>query len=215
MLLKRRVTHMATYADMQTRIIAETNRDDLLDDLATSLTRAINQSIEFYANTRFWFTEALLTAVCSPYNEYVAFPTGLRIIDRIGLTVGSTQYPLKVRSLVTIEDWAKVAISTGQPTDYAVYGDQIRLWRQPTIAYPLTFIGIADLSALVDGDDQNAWTNEAQDLIAARARYLLYRDQFRDQAGAQTAQIAEGEALSKLKGETARRLGTGRMRSSW
>ena len=38
---------MATLGDLKARIIAETNRDDLLDDLAEALEQVINQAIEF------------------------------------------------------------------------------------------------------------------------------------------------------------------------
>jgi hypothetical protein len=206
---------MAAYGDMQARIIAETNRDDLLDDLAPNLLLAINQSIEFYADTRFWFNETIQAAVCVPNNEYVTQPTGLRKIDRLAVQVGGSQYGLTVRPFTVIDEWARAAVSIGQPTDYATYGYQVRLFRMPNIAYPLSFIGIINLSALALPTDTNAWMNEAQDLIAARSRYLLYRDLFRDQAGMQTAKMAEEEALSRLKSETAKRLGTGRMRSSW
>jgi hypothetical protein len=207
---------MATYADMQARIIAETNRDDLADDLASALTRAIQRAIEFYADTRFWFNEFTQASVCTPQSEYVNQPTGLRKIDRLSVQVGANSYGLKSQPFTKIDELARaMPDNVGQPTDYATFGYQVRLWRMPNIAYPLNFIGIADLSALVKPTDANAWTNEAQDLIAARARYVLYRDQFRDPDGAATAHGAELEELGRLNHETAKRLGTGRVRPSW
>lgn len=207
---------MATYADMQARIVSETNRDDLLDELQSALLRSINQAIEFYADTRFWFNETTQPAICTPNNEYVAQPGGLRKIDRLSVQVGSNSYTLKPQSFTWVDEMARINPGNlGQPTDYAVYGYQVRLYRMPNIAYPLNFIGIINLAPLVDGGDTNAWMNEAQDLIAARARYVLYRDQFRDQAGAALAQEATAEALGRLGHETTKRLGTGRLKPSW
>jgi hypothetical protein len=212
---------MATYADMQARIIREMNRDDLGDTLALSLTQAIQDAIQFYADQRFWFNESIASSVTVLNNEYVSLPgtTNFRKLDRFAITVGATQYPLRPQSLVTIEDWAKAIQTQGQPTDYAVYGaadvPTYRLWPRPNAVFPLTWVGVVDLSTLSAGSDTNSWTTYAQALIVARAKMLLYRDQFRDTEGAQIAANAEAQQLATLKVETARRLGTGRMKSSW
>jgi len=212
---------MATYADLQARIIRETNRDDLNDTLALSLTQAIQDSIQFYADQRFWFNEQIATSVTVLNNEYVSLPTGVnfRKLDRFAITIGATQYPLRPQSLVTIEDWAKAIQTQGQPTDYAVAGyadiPTYRLWPRPNAVFPLTWVGVVDLGTLSAETDTNSWCTYGAALIVARAKMLLYRDQFRDTEGAQIAANAEAQQLSTLKVETARRLGTGHMRSSW
>lgn len=212
---------MATYAELQARIIRETIRDDLSDTLALSLTQAIKDAIEFYADTRFWFNEYIASSVTVLNNEYVSLPSGvnLRKLDRFAITIGATQYPLRAQSLVQIEDWAKAIQTQGQPTDYAVYGSQdiptYRLWPRPNAVFPLTWIGVIDQPTLVNASDTNSWTTYGYGLITARAKMLLYRDQFRDPEGATIAANAEAQQLSKLKRETASRLGTGRIKSSW
>lgn len=199
---------MATYLDLQTRIITETNRDDLSDTLASQLTLHIARAIEFYASKRFWFNEGTKTGVCVIGNEYAAKPSGLREIDRASITVGAAITPLTEKPLVYIDDLATVT-SSGQPSLYAETGDQIRLWPKPNQAYPLGFIGIVDLTVLAAAGDTNAWTNQGYDLITARTKFTLYRNQFKDEAGAGFAKDEEVEALAKLSGETARRLGSG------
>ena len=212
---------MATYADLKARIIRETIRDDLSDTLALSLTQAIKDAIEFYADQRLWFNETILTSVTVLNNEYVSLPgtLALRKLDRFAITVGATQYPLRAQSLVQIEDWAKAIQTQGQPTDYAVYGSQdiptYRLWPRPNAVFPLTWVGVIDEPALSADSDTNSWTTYGYGLITARAKMLLFRDQFRDAEGAQLAANAEAQQLQTLKVETARRLGTGRIRSSW
>jgi hypothetical protein len=212
---------MATYAELKARIIRETNRDDLSDTLALSLTQAIKDAIEYYADQRFWFNEAILTSVTVLNNEYVSLPgtLALRKLDLFAITIGATQYTLRMQSLKQIEEWAKAIQTQGQPTNFAVYGatdiPTYRLWPRPNAVFPLTWIGVIDESTLSADSDTNSWTTYGYGLITARAKMLLYRDQFRDQEGAVIAANAEAQQLHKLKSETARRLGTGRMRSSW
>jgi len=199
---------MATYLDLRTRIIAETSRDDLVDTLAAQLKVHIAQAIEHHGGKRFWFNEGIVTGVCVVGNQYATKPATMRVIDRVTVTVGGATRPLTPRPLVYIDDLSAIA-SSGQPSDYAETGNQIRMWPTPNLAYPLGFIGIVNLSALTADGDTNAWTNEGYDLITARAKFTLFRDQFRDADGAQLAQSAEADALTKLRGETARRMSTG------
>jgi hypothetical protein len=88
----------------------------------------------------------------------------------------------------------------------------------PNTAYPLTFLGVADVTPALDysdGTSTNAWLTDGYDLLAARVRYLLYRDYFRDAEGANIALGAEQEALADLRNSVSQLLGTGRMRGSW
>lgn len=189
-------------------MITETTRDDLSDTLASQLVTHIAQAIEFHAGKRFWFNEGIVPGVCVVGNQYAAKPATMRTIDRVTVTVGGATRPLKARPLVYIDDLATIA-SSGQPTDYSETGNQIRMWPTPNLAFPLNFIGIVSLSALVNLADTNSWTNEGYDLITARAKFTLYRGQFKDDKGAALAQSEEADALTKLRGETARRLATG------
>lgn len=199
---------MATYLSLRNRIIAETNRDDLSDTLASQLLLHIAQAIEYYADRRFWFNEGIKPGVCVIGNEYANRPSGMRSIDRVTVAVGATAYKLKPSPLTLIDELAIVA-SIGQPTRYAELGDTIRLYPKPNVAYPLSFIGIVDLATLVADSDTNAWTVQGYDLITARAKATLYRNQFKDDAGAARAKEEETEARNRLNRETAERLGSG------
>lgn len=209
---------MATLADLKARIIAETNRDDLADDLATALDEVISRAIEFYAVQRFTFNEYRQTATTVANNQYVTLPAGTRMIDYLSVTVGSNAYPLRSQAWQVIEEWNGYATTSGQPTDYSVQTGQVRLYPVPNTAYPLTFLGVADVTPALDysdGASTNAWLTDGYDLIAARVRYLLYRDYFRDAEGANIALGAEQESLSDLRNSVSQLLGTGRMRGSW
>lgn len=205
---------MATLGELKTRVITEINRDDLADDLATILQTYIERSIDFYSSSRFWFNEFRTTSTFSSGGEYTDIPDGVREIDDVWIIVGSVRYRLMRQEMADLEALYSVPL-TGQPTDYAVFGTQIRLWPTPNMAYTGIWIGIRDVTPLVDDDSSNYWTIQGQDLIDARTRYLLYRDEFRDDFGTQQAGIAMDEAYRRLKGETNRRIGVGVTLASW
>lgn len=209
---------MATLGDLKARVKAETNRDDLDDELAVAFVEVIQRAITYYETMRFTFTESRTVSTTAANDEYVAVPSGLQVIDQLSVQVGSNRYPLRVQAYQTIEEWNGYATTSGQPTDYAVSQDQIRLYPIPNTAYPLVFLGLKTVSPALDYDDDtstNAWLVQGYDLIAARVRYLLYRDYFRDDQGASIALGAEQEALADLRKSASLLLGTGRMRGSW
>lgn len=217
---------MPTLADLRDRVIRETNRDDLLDapgadqtgTNSDSLDLCIQQAIKYFETQRFSFNEARIVSTTVGSDEYVSLPGGLRFIDTLSVQVGSNRYPMRMQSYEVIEEWNGYATSAGQPTDFSVSNGRVRLYPIPNIAYPVIFLGVSEVTPALDYDDEtseNAWTNQAYDLIAARTRYLLYRDYFRDDAGASTAFGAQQEALSELLNDAAQQIGTGRLRGSW
>lgn len=216
---------MATLDDLRDRIIRETNREELLDAPGSDPTAAnsdtldlcIGQAIKFYADTRFSFNEGTVSLTTVAGGDLVPWPDGLRKIDRLSYSqTGTQRYGMRLRDYQTIDAWQGYGGSSGQPNDYAISDDYIRIYPTPDRAYPLTVIGIIDLPTnFEDGQTTNAWTNEAQDLIAARTRYLLCRDYFRDNEGAAIANAAEREALADLLGKTMNKIATGRVRGSW
>lgn len=206
---------MATLGEIKTEVIQRTNRDDLLDDLADALTLCITRAIEDYAAERFWFNEArTASTTVTVGNEYVDLPTDLLKPDYVWLVVGNVRFPLTKRETWDIEELYS-SPQSGQPTDYAMYQDTIRLWPTPTTAWQLIWQYVAQQPALTSDSSENAWTIYAADLVAAKACYLLYRDYFRDGDGAAAAKIAEAEAYARIKSESNVRIGTGRLRYRW
>jgi len=210
--------YATTLAGLRSRIIAETNRDDLADDLATGLDQAIADAIDFYAAEPWWFNQPRATATTTSGNEYVTKPSGARVQDRVMLLIGDVRYGMTKRSLAEIEGLYSSS-SQGQPTDWCDYGTQVRLWPKPNAAYTLVWLGDSDVAALDYADDASSsyWTNQGAALICARAKVILYRDYLSAEATDPRlilAQSQEKEAYDRLKGETNRRVGTGRIRGS-
>lgn len=197
---------MATLGDLKARIA-----DELLKrNLTTQIAQHIARAIEHYAGRRFWFNTGRMVgaAVAPDADGYVALPTGTRIIDQI--MVGTIV--LEQRDPELIEQWL-TSPGVGEPYDYAVAGDNIRLYPTPSGAVELVVVGTFDLAALSTDGSSNAWTNEAADLIDARARMTLYRDVLRDTDGVALAKDAIRDAETDLNMKTIRRLGTGRVKA--
>lgn len=197
---------MATLGDLKARIADELLKRNLTAQIASHIGRAI----EFYAGRRFWFNTGRMvgSAVAPDASGYIPLPTGTRLIDQI--IIGNIV--LERRDPSAIDELLAFSPTPGQATDYAVAGDNIRLYPTPTAAVAPVVVGTFDLAALSVDGGSNAWTNEAADLIAARTRMTLYRDVLRDPDGMALAQSAEREAVTDLDMKTMRRLGTGRVR---
>lgn len=210
---------MATLSDLKTRVQTELNRDDLADDLADSLTLSIQQSIDYYAPQRFWFNEGRTTTTMTIGDEYTNLPSDLRFIDKVFLVVGNVRYRMIVREMTDIEALYTTPIR-GQPTDYAVFGTQIRTWPTANVAYTLIWEYVKDVTALDynDPNSSNYWTTQGYDLITARTKIYLLRDYLSAMETDPRYQLAldqENSAYNRLKGETNRRLSTGRIKASW
>lgn len=208
-------TYPATLGGLKTRIITESNRDDLSDDLATALDTVIADSIEYYAAERWYWNETRVTSTTTASVEYTNRPTGARIIDAPFLIIGGVRYDLTKRSIEWIEGMYS-SPTVSQPTDYAEYGDTVRWWPAPNSTYTIAWLDISDVTALDYSNDasSNAWTTKAAPLISARARLFLFSDYFRDDLGFARATNSEKVWYDRLKAETNRRLGTGRLRAS-
>lgn len=187
---------MATLAELKTRIILETNKDDLAEgeESADALTTAIDRAIEFHADEAFWFNQDSGTVSTTSGTGYVAKPYAVRVPK----VVAYNGCPLQKAPLSSVQH----RTDSGLPRQWAAAGSRIYLFPIPDSTYSLSIYGIAQIDAPEDDEDETVWTNEAYDLIAARTRFLLYRDIYRDVEGSQLAAQAEGEALSRLRRES-------------
>lgn len=207
-------TYPANLGGLRTRIITETNRDDLSDELATALDSVIADAIEHYAAERWWFTEARDTSTTTAASQYTDRPSGARLIDKPFLVIGNVRYDLNKRDREWIEGMYTSPLS-GQPTDYCEMGTQVRWWPTPSSAYDIVWMDVVDATALdySDATSSNAWTTYAPQLISARARMMLFRDYFKSDPDYARAEAAEAQWYDRFKGETNRRVGTGRVRA--
>lgn len=210
---------MATLGDLKQRIITETTRDDLADDLATSLNQIIADAIDFYAAEPWWFNQQRVSSTCVIGSEYIDRPAGMRIVNVPFLIIGGVRYDLTRRDMAYIEGLYTTP-QTGQPTDYCEFVAQIRYWPTPPVAYTVVWLDSGDVAALDYTNDGSSsyWTNEGQALIRARSKFVLYRDFLSTTSADPRLALAENammEAYSRLKAESNRRLSSGKVTPGW
>ena len=207
---------MATYLDMITRIADESLRSDMSDQIKL----CIQDAIAHYEVERFWFNQfrdRTFTTVAGQefygQADHADIPNILEF-DAVTLTVGTTRWPLTKIGYIQLEQWNADAASRGQPTHYAYWGQQIRLYPVPDNPYEIRLSGLFKLPTLVADGDQSAWTKEAEELIRHRAKSLLYSQYLRDDANAGRAAALEAATHERLSTTTARRLAAGDIRPS-
>lgn len=190
---------MATLGELKTRIRLETNKDDIASggEAEAALTRAINRAIDYYSNESFWFNQARASATTTGGTQTVALPAALRSAKRV---IYSNAELLKRG----VEDM-DATTSTGSPDYWAEDGSNIRLHPIPDAVYSLTIVGLSSTATPSTDTASNYWTTEAEDLISARARMLLYRDLWQDGENMKLAAQAEADEFTRLMRETARR----------
>ena len=207
---------MPTYLDMIARIGDESLRPDMTEQVKL----CIQDAIAHYEVERFWFNQFRdRTFATVGGREFYGqadqadIPNVLEF-DAVTLSVGTAHWPLAKVGFVQLEHWNADASSRGQPTHYAYWGQQIRLYPVPDDTYQLRLSGLFKLPTLVADSDESAWTKEAEELIRHRAKFLLYSQYLRDDANAARAAALEGAAYERLQVTAARRLGTGEIRPS-
>lgn len=213
---------MATLADLKQRIISETTRDDLNDDLATDLNTVIASAIDQFAAERWWFNEGRAVTACVVGDAMQPLPAGFRELDQLSLVVGGVRYAMLAKTVAEVDELYSVP-SSGQPTDYALFGANIYVWPTPNQAYGLIWNLVQDVTPALDftaapGTQTNAWTNSGADLIVAQAKIRLYRDYLSSVETDPRLQLAvaqRDDAWTRLKSETNRRLSSGRVRAGW
>lgn len=190
---------MATLTALYTRVILQTNRDDMGSGGALEQAKidAVAQAVEDYSDWQFWFNRASGTGNTSASTATIAMPTGIRtpeVVTYLGAALNKV--PLNEIEYRT---------ETGIPSLWAEDEGTIHFWPIPNGTYAIYVYGTASTGVPASGSDSNIWTTEAYDLIVAATCKRLYRDYFRDVDGATLAQVAEDRALAKLQRETRRR----------
>lgn len=204
---------MTTLGTMMDRIADELDRSDL----TSQIQKAIQTAIDRYQRKRFFFNEARsLTFNTVDGQEFYTSADSSDIpnilfIDNVKLTIsGSDKIDLERRQYSELEyDSANSTNDEGQPTAYAYYNKQLRLYPIPNSAYAVRVSGVFALSDLSATADTNAWMTDAEALIRSRAKRELLTHVIRDAEGATAMAQAEAEELQSLIQETNARSGTG------
>lgn len=199
---------MTTLAIMKARIADELMRDDLTSNIAS----AISDAIKHYQTKRFYFNEkdTITFSTVAAQNEYTSSDNSLiPYLYKIDwMTVNGDTF----LGRITNQDWRDLTgtTSSGEPCNYAYYNQKIRLYPTPTAVQTIRLSAHYKLSEPAsDGEADNAWMVEAEELIRHRAKALLWRDVLYDVEKAAVCAAAEQDAFTRLGGTSNSMTGTG------
>lgn len=209
-----------TYADLTARIADEISRSDLTSQIALATLSAV----AFYEKKRFYFNEmrSLTFSTVAAQEFYTSSDAAgiaqLTAIDSVRITISTNDVyglePIDYDYLDAISQSSTV--DQGQPTNYAYFGRQFRLYPIPDDVWTIRVSGVKSLTALSSGTDSNAWTTvaDAEALIRARAKFDLYSNVIRDDDEALKYKALEKEEYQALTGRNSGLQGSGYVMST-
>ena len=186
---------------MQTRILSELTRDDL----TAQAQNAIQSAIKFYQKKPFWFNEEIATASTADGTQYYALPSDFVVERSMTISDSTTTYPLPRRSHIQLDEWY-ISGSTGWPSDYSLYEEQIRLYPIPNDTYTMTISYVKSLDELANPEDTNAWMVEGEELIRSRAEYDICMRILRKADWAEFYKVMENESFRNIESATTQRV---------
>jgi hypothetical protein len=219
---------MADLAALKAKIADDI--DDYDSYYASNIASAITYAIGYHERERFYFNETrdLTFATVENQQWYDTsdeddIPTLLHIDGMWLIDSGANQKPLCRAMPQEIETWTDNADvlsgagtannPKGEPSRWAYFGQRIRLHPVPDAGpYWVRIQAHYKLPALASDSEEHAWTNDAFDLIVARAEIYLARGKLRSPELGNLAAAAEAEELARLRSITSMKNGTGVIR---
>lgn len=200
----------------------------LLNNIASDLTRsdlssqsisAVQDAINFYEADRFWFNQTRSQTFQTVPGQQIYTTTDFSYLpnviefDTIFFNDAVTQWQLN-----KLEDdefqWLQFYnTSPGRSTDFTYSDGTLMFWPIPLTAYTVRPIMHFRFPMLTNPADSTPWCNEAERLIRAHAKMILFANVMEDDAGAQRMQQQIPALKAKLDEETTSRLATGMIRA--
>lgn len=191
---------MATYQDMQDRIALELARNDL----TVPIQNEIISAIEYYQSNRFYFNETRTITFNTVASQEFYTSTDIiglltvQEIDQVTITVNGNRFEVHRFPYEELEYVSVTTTTLGQPNYYAFYQQQIRLYPIPIQVYAVRISALVEVAIPTTGTDSNAWTNDAEELIRARAKRKVCLNYLKDVDQASIEAENEKEALNSL-----------------
>jgi hypothetical protein len=167
----------------------------------------------------FYFNEAIGTFSTVASQEWYSSTDAAWIASAIGIdslrvTISSRPYVLTKRTMAELEAISDGGATTGDPTDWCYYREQIRLYPTPQSVLTMTGAYLEQFTTLTQGPDTNAWMVEGEELIRTRAKIIMWEEVIRGDAGKKEGEFLRGlerDYLARLISETNRRSAAGQV----
>jgi hypothetical protein len=195
---------MTTLAIMKARIANELRRDDLTSDIADAITSAIDA----YNHELLYFNEFRTTTFNTVAGQSIYTSSDEATLGRIlkikyaFLLVGTIPYKMCQRHIEEVENWNLWTGYSGEPDQYAWFGQQLHISPIPGDVYTVRLGAYLKMAAPADADIGNVWMTDAERLIRCRAKGELYTHVIKLPAKAEEMFAMAEEALAQLKEKT-------------
>jgi len=212
---------MSTLLDLKSRISRDI--DDFDDQYASDIADAIVSAVAESNIERFYFNETndieFATVAAQEWygtTDEALIPKLIKIDAVFSEDAGGTRSWLGNIDPAEIEILNDNSASTGEPSGYSFYRQQIRLNPIPDSAnYTIIVQAHYFLDAPANDADENAWTNDAFQLIRARATIDLATNTVHDADLKARAETWEARSLTALRRRTSKMNGTGVIAPMW
>ncbi len=198
---------MPTFADMRARIADEMANDG--DISASQINYAINDAIKLYQRRPWWFNVRMVTFTTSANGEYyVSTPPAtfedMIAVQSIVIENSGVKSPMVAVDNLEI-DYSQDGTVTGVPCNYSRTANKMRFFPIPDAAYTIYLTFVYKLDPLVDDADENAWTDEAEELIRQSAKRRIALNYLASEEVAARCAALEREAYTEMMAENRRR----------
>lgn len=143
---------------------------------ATEIRAAIQSAIDFFEPELFWFNEQQATSATTDATEYYVAPDDY--VQMYALSIARTDSmweTLEPLSFDQIEE-RNATNRAGRPNAYCSFNEQFRLSPIPDQTYELRLSYMKRLPEVYLDADTNSWFTEAEPMIRAKAKAILYLD---------------------------------------
>lgn len=188
---------MATYGEIQDRV-----NNDILNrtDLTAETARCIKAAVRHYERNPYWFNQSSTALATVSSQSFIARPSTFFRIDELRFFyAASASYALTPTDMVELNDMRGGAQAHGDPTHWAINGDQIELFPIPNAVDTVVARGYQTFAALSASTDTNGWTSAAEDLVVYHAAKLMWATVLRNNENAMIFAQLEKSALDELR----------------
>lgn len=203
---------MSTLATLKAEIADDLKRSDMTTAIAAEIPRAI----EFYQKEHLFFKESYSSTFDTVADQvYYGASDDADIplfvgFEAVKIRVANNDYNLVRLDIDMFETLNDAQTSSGQPTNYVYYNQQIGLYIPPDGVYTVTMIGNLEAAAPAsDGETDNVWMTDGFKLIRAHTVAQLARFKTREYEYADRMDLEALRQLDDLRIKTSRLKATG------
>ncbi len=173
---------MATLKQIRDNVARKSQDPNFTSRSALVVTDEINRSIRYYQNYRFWFNESLSTITLTSGAQVVpSIPSD--VISELqvnGLMLIDAQVKIDLKKLSPVDFFVMDDDQTGRPEYYTYRNNEFLLLPTPNQAYSLIFRYLKLYPDLVNDNDTNDFTNNAEDLVMLHTLKNIYSEEKQD-----------------------------------